>query len=212
MVFLISQNPHPNHSNCWSHIVMNSYIALRLFYFLFIRLFFTSFDIYHCYHSWLASEFYQISSENKRSFLRSYFISIFAILSFFSTLGGTITSHHMLLRFYNKRTLINRGESGWTLRTPPLGTRHRSNKATISFGVPQVSVLGPLLFFLYVNNFHPCSTKLKFYLFADDTNILLVEQKWKFLKRLWILNWLNSTTGLHLISWLLIFFSKSNSS
>ena len=63
-----------------------------------------------------------------------------------------------------------------------MGTRHRSNKATISFGVPQVSVLGPLLFFLYVNNFHPCSTKLKFYLFADDTNILLVEKKMKVLK------------------------------
>ena len=154
----------------------------------------TSFDTYHYYHSWLASEFYKISSENT-VFLRSYFISIFAILSFFSTLGGTITSHHMLLRFYNKRTLINRGESGSTLRTPPLGTRHRSNKATISFGVPHVSILGPLLFFLYVNDFHQCSTKLKFYLFADDTNIIFAEKNWKFVKRLSILNWANSTTG-----------------
>ena len=124
-----------------------------------------------------------------------HFNFCYFVVLFFSTLGGTITSHHMLLRFYNKRTLINRGESGWILRTPPLGTRHRSNKATISFGVPQVSVLGPLLFFLYVNHFHQCSTKLKFYLFADDTNIIFAEKNWKFLKRLSILNWANSTTG-----------------
>ena len=53
---------------------------------------------------------------------------------------------------------------------------HISNKASISFGVPQGSVLGPLLFLLYVEDIHQCSTKLKFYLFADDTNILFAEK------------------------------------
>ena len=37
----------------------------------------------------------------------------------------------------------------------------------------------PLLFLLYVNDIHQCSTKLKFYLFADDTNILFAEKNWK---------------------------------
>ena len=46
-----------------------------------------------------------------------------------------------------------------------------SDKQSVGCGVPQGSVLGPLLFLLYVNDFKCCSELLDFHLFADDANL-----------------------------------------
>ena len=48
---------------------------------------------------------------------------------------------------------------------------HTSEYLNISCEVPQGSVLGPLLFLIYINDFPNVSKHLRFYLAADDTNI-----------------------------------------
>ena len=42
---------------------------------------------------------------------------------------------------------------------------------TVFCGVPQGSVLGPLLFLIYITDFHNCSKLLDFHRFADDANL-----------------------------------------
>ena len=74
----------------------------------------------------------------------------------------------------------------------------------ISCGVPQGSVLGPLLILLYVNDLPNVSKRLKFFLFADDTNIYYESENLNKLVKIVNTNSDLSKSGLMPINYLLM--------
>ena len=59
-----------------------------------------------------------------------------------------------------------------------------SEAETTLCGVPRGSVLGPLLFLLYINDIYKSSSLFSFYQFADDTSIILANNNLKELEKL----------------------------
>jgi len=59
----------------------------------------------------------------------------------------------------------------------------KSDLTSISCGIPKGSVLGPILFLLYINDFHLWSTLFDFHLFADDANLFYRHKDIKILQQ-----------------------------
>jgi len=58
-----------------------------------------------------------------------------------------------------------------------------SRISNVSIGVPQGSVLGPLLFLIYVNDINSCDDEALIRLFADDSNIFVCSKNMNTLRR-----------------------------
>ena len=100
----------------------------------------------------------------------------------FDTVNHSILLHK--LSHYGIGGIVNDWFSSYLsnrIHTTQVGL-HASRKESTLCGVPLGSVLGPLLFLIYVNDIYMASDKLTFYLFADDTNLLYADKNLKSLE------------------------------
>ena len=86
--------------------------------------------------------------------------------------------HQLLLRklkYYGVRGIVNKWIKCYLSNRFQFVTNNNvnSSKEKIVCGVPQGSILGPILFLIYINDLYKVSTVMRFIIFADDTNMLL---------------------------------------
>lgn len=108
---------------------------------------------------------------------KDYVYGIFLDLSkAFDTVDHTILLHKLYI--YGLRGKVHSWISNYLqnrLQYVSVNSTTSSSQHVVC-GVPQGSILGPLLFIIYMNDITASSTKLNFTMFADDTTILYNDQ------------------------------------